>query len=413
MSIFIGQLIQGEANILTLTAYSAAFQGTETLTASLSTGGTAAAVLTITPTWTTGQTTGEYSRFDAAFTAVQTAALTPGYYVLQAGISDASAALAWGLIEVVAAAGQLPAYDWLVQPAEVLGLVSDLVTVDNLADLPRILTAATEAIRRYCHRNFTRATRTKEFRPSYEGVIRLDEIPVNQVTRVAIGRDNALRIIGPSSAQIARVQFAFVGDYAAGIVNTGVTLASVANATTTTTTLNFATYATLSALATAIQGAGWTCSVTPGYSAWPCSELIGGDAAQGALTGDGAWLDVYSEDATLERLDPETGMITLRSRYGSTSWDSPAWGPDRGGFSDARPFPSRAKVTYDAGFDAIPSPVVQATVEVVQAAFARLKSDNAIKSERAADYSYVYRDIMEGLPVAVRQLLAPYRIYNA
>lgn len=413
MSIFVGTIIQGQGITLTLAAPSAAFQGTEGLTASVSTGGTAAAVLTVTPSWSSGQTAGAYSRMDVAITSTQAAAIAPGYYVIQAGISDASAAIAWGLLEVVAAAGNLPTYDWLVQPAEVLGQVSDLVTVDNLADLPRIITAATETVRRYCCRNFTRATWTKEFRPNYKGVVRLDEIPVNQVLRIATGRDHAMQIVGPSIAQLARVAFSQTGDYATGITTTGVVLTSTASAVSTSTTLLFADYPTLSALAAAIQAAGWSCSLTPGYSSWPSTELVGGEAAQGALTGDGAWLDVYSEDATLERLDQDTGMVWLSSSLGAASLNSPAWGPDYGQFIDARRYPARVKVTYDAGFDTIPSPVVLATIETIQSAFARLRSDNALKSETTPDYSYVLRETIEGMPESARHLLAPYRIYNA
>lgn len=413
MSIFVGQLIQGQAMTLALTTSVGAFQGNEVLTGTVSTGGTDAAILTLAPTWLAGQVAGSYKLVNVPFTAVNTAVLAPGYYVLQVSLADSTAALAWGLLEVVAAAGQSPLYDWLIQPAEVLGQVPDIVTVDNLADLPRVLTATTQAIRRYCNRNFTRVVRTKEFRPSQSGQIRLDEIPVNQVQRVAVGRTNALRVSGPSTAQLARVAFASTGDYDTGLVTTGLTLTSTTSGVTTTTTLLFATYTTIGALAAAITTAGWSASVTTGYSAWPSTELVGGEAGQGALNSDGAWLDVYGEDASLERLDAETGMIWLRSRVGSASWNHPAWGFDQFAVSDTGRFPTLAKVTYDAGFSTIPSPVVMATIETIQAVFSRLATDQVIQSERAADYSYTLRDQLDAIPDSAKHTLSPYRIFNA
>lgn len=413
MSIAYTTIVQGQGVVVQQTLQVSTFQGTETLAATISTGGTDAALLTLTPTWAAGQTTGSYGVVDVTLTSVQTAALEPGYYVLQVYLSGDTAALAWSLLSVVAAAGQDPSYDWLVQPAEVLGLVSDLVTVQNLPDLPRAISAASESIRRYCQRHFNRATYSKEFQPNYRGVVRLDEIPVNQVSRVATGRDNALNIAGPASAQIARVQFAYTGSYATGITNTGLILTSVSSGTTTTNTLLFATYPTLGTMAAAISGvSGWSASAGT-YGSWPCTELVGGDSAQGALNASGAWLDVYSEDASLERLDPETGMIYLRPYGWSSALDTPAWGPGWQQFADVYSYPRTVKVTYDAGYDSVPAPVVMACVETVQSMFSRLSTDQIVQSERAGDYSYTLRDQVSFLPESVRHALAPYRIINA
>lgn len=404
--------IQGQGVSYTQTLSSSTFQGTETLTASVSTGGTATALLTLTPTWASGQTTGSYGRVSLAFTSAQTASLTPGYYVVQTSLADSTSALAWALLEVVAAAGQSPTYDWLTTPAEVLGLVPDLVSTENLADLPRAIGAATDSIRRYCNRWFTRRTMTKEFTPNIYGQVRLDEIPVNAVTRIATTRDNAIQVKGPSSAQLASVKMAFTGDYDSGITVTGLTLTSTASAVTTTTTLSFSTYTTITALAAAIRAvSGWSATVSGNYGSWPTSELVGLDAAQGALTADGAWLDVYSEDASLERLHPETGMLWLRTGY--SSLDSPAWGPTWMDAAPSRRVPTRVKITYDAGYTTLPSPVVIATIETVQALFGRMATDQVLQSEHAADYSYTLKDQIDFLPDSVKHALAPYRIHNA
>lgn len=413
MSLFSVRAIQGVGDTWTITLTTSTFQGTESLSAIVSTGTTAPPLLTTAPTWTNGQTTGNFGKIDVTLTNVQTAALAPGYYILSISLADSSAAMAWGLLEVVSSPGGTPTQDFLVSPSEVLGLVPDLTSPENLADLPRVIGAATQAVRSYCRCNFTRTTWTKEFTPTYAGQVRLDEVPINEVLRIATSRDAALYIMGPSSAQIANVRYAYTGDWAAGIVVTGLILTKVVNAVTTTTTLLFSTYPMLSNLVSAINALGWSTRLNSQYAYWPTTELVGGNVAQGAMTDSGAQMDVYSEDASLERLDQETGMVWLRYKTGSTTLDSPTWGPDWPQFVTPSRFPSRVRVSYDAGYDVIPSPVVMACVETVQAMFSRLATDQIIQSEKAGDYSYSLRDQLDFIPASAKHALAPYRTYNA
>ena len=415
MAIFSISNVQGTGAVWTVTLNPpAAFQGTEALLATVSTGGTAAALLSNTPTWTAGQSPGAFTQVDFALSATESGTLAPGYYVVLISLANYAAALAWGLLEVVAMPGGSPTQDFLVTPAEVLGLVPDLTTADKLADLPRVIDAATKSIRKYCSRHFTRRTVTKEFTPNYQGQIRLDDIPVNQVSRIATGRDSAMWITGPNNSQIANVKYSFTGDYDSGIANTGLILTSIASAVTTSTTLLFATYTTLASLASAINAtSGWHASVASGYSLWPSTELVGADSAQGALTSSGCQLDVYSTDAAMERLDPLTGMIWLGTGIYGGSLNTPAWGPDYVAFLPTLKVPTRVKITYDAGYTTIPSPVAMACIETVQAVFSRLTTDQIIQSETADAYSYQLRDQLDFLPDAVKHALAPYRLFNA
>lgn len=417
MAIFSIRAIQGAGDSWTITLNPpASFQGTETLAATISSGGTAAAILAVTPTWAPGQIAGAFTIVTLALTNTQTASLAPGYYVVIITLADNSAPLSWGLLEVVSApsASPNPIQDFLVSPAEVLGLVPDLTTAAYLADLPRIIGSATQAIRKYCSRNFTRTVQTKEFRPNYQGQIRLDEIPVNEVIRIATGREGALWITGPTSAQIANVRYAYTGDYDSGIVNTGLILTSVTNAVTIATTLLFATYPMVSQLSAAITALGWSSRTSPTFNSWPTTELVGADAAQGALVGAGCQLDIYSTDASMERLDPATGMIWLGYGSGnSTSLDSPTWGPDYVQFVTPSKYPAKCKITYDAGFTTIPSPVVMAAIETVQAAFSRLATDQIILEETADAYSYKLRDQLDFIPSSAKHALATYRLFNA
>ena len=406
------RIIQGVGGVINFTLSAGVFQGTESLTAVVSTGSTAASVLTLTPAWTAGQTTGAYQLCYVTYTAANSAALSPGFYTIAISLTDTTAALAYALLEVVAGAGQTPTYDWLVQPAEVMGLVSDVQDITKLADLPRLCGAATGLIRSYCNRWFTRRIVTKEFMPSYTGQVMLSEIPVNQVIRIATGRTNALQITGPTSAQVASVYYATTGDYGLGQAVTGLVLYSIASGFSSTTTITFSANQTLASLVTAINAvSGWKANAGT-YGAWAVTELVGGEASQSAVTSDGAWLDVYATGATLERLDQETGLLRL-TRSGGSTIDTPAWGPDWLAWQDGRQYPNRVKITYDAGYTVLPDQVVSAASDIIQAMLASYASDNAILSEAADGYSYTYKQLIDAIPPIARQKLSAYRLVNA
>jgi len=72
-------------------------------------------------------------------------------------------------------------------------------------------------------------------------------------------------------------------------------------------------------------------------------------------------------------------------------------------------------VAYTAGFDPIPADVQEAAVQLCCWLAASLAKDPTASSERLGDYQVSYAaggtqlDGQDGLPAAVRQLLAPYR----
>lgn len=111
-------VIQGQAAKLKIRVSACPLTGTEILAATVSTGLTDAALISFSP------------KFDAAgppdiwlsVTPSQTASLAPGPYVVNVKLASNSGEIAYGLLEVVAAPGNQPAYDVLATPAMVLML---------------------------------------------------------------------------------------------------------------------------------------------------------------------------------------------------------------------------------------------------------------------------------------------------
>lgn len=280
------------------------------------------------------------------------------------------------------------------------------------ARLPTLVTAASEVVRRWCGRDFTRATYDERYRVGQDRVIVLRQRPVNGVSRVAAGRALALTIAnGSTSVQRATVQASTTGDVDAGLVVTGITLRSVASGVTTATALLFADYPTITALAAAVNsiGSGWVATVDSTLALWPSADLVGSEVAQPA-TGGGAVLELHAQDLEGCTIDRKAGILRLPDSAGS-ELDQVIWGDTEDVPGDR----DDVRVVYDAGYDTIPGPVQQACVEVVQTLLSRLEIDPNLSSETDGTYSYVLNTAFREVSTskAVMALLAPYREYRA
>ena len=71
-------------------------------------------------------------------------------------------------------------------------------------------------------------------------------------------------------------------------------------------------------------------------------------------------------------------------------------------------------MTYNAGFTTVPTPVQEATAELVKAAIERLRTDHQIGEEDNGVYKYKIDPAMVGmLPKPILQKLALYRMSRA
>src|SRR5262249_39608874 len=133
-----------------------------------------------------------------------------------------------------------------------------------------LITAASEAIEKYCRRPFY--SRTLDELYNGEGQVRLmlREYPVQSVKSVRFSPQTVLQVQNTdrSTNQQARVQ----------VTSTGLTLTRVASGVTSSSTVNFAGNATIDTLVTAIValGNGWT-AIRSGdatdYGKWPSADL--------------------------------------------------------------------------------------------------------------------------------------------
>lgn len=422
MSVFTIVAFQGQATsqVIDLNPTSA-FQGNEILTASISSGGTAAAIATITPTWAPNQIAGQYQFVLIALSAQDTASLAPGYYALSVALFSSAAQLAWGLLEIVSSPSNQPSQDFLADPSEVVGLLPpNLVSSTTIVALPRLISSATQAIRRFCmDRYFTRQIYTDTFPVALNGYIRLPQIPINQVLRVQSHLDPALTIAN-SRGQFAQAIFSFAGDVSTGVTIDGITLNWTLNGMPGTRTVQFTANETINALASAINavGQGWSAGAENGYGLWPVTELYGGMTGTGVgqnAKGETVF-QVFSEDISNAQFHPDDGNKTGLLWVGEMSRGiGPTWGPDPIDYDyGAYGSPNIVKVTYDGGFSAIPSFIVFACVETVKAMLHRLQLNPYLSSERAGEVSQSWAiQALHSLPQYVLEELSQYRLHNA
>lgn len=287
--------------------------------------------------------------------------------------------------------------------------------------LANVVTGASGICQRFCNdRDFVRATYTEEYRPALDGLVALNQVPVNQVLKVEGERDSALSITcDPTQATSAWVAFTQTGDWATGITVTGITLSRISNGVQVDTPLLFATYPTIGALVTAINaaGGGWSAPGASGYANWPTSALVGGDTAQGAMADNGARLSVYGRVLAGCSVEHDTGILST-GQLSLSGVNGPQWGPDWLLFEDppAVSLP-KVRVTYDAGFTTVPLAVQQACAEVAIDLLNILKSDQRLASETDGAYSYTLalRDAIAAydVPMSAAGKLSRYILHRA
>ncbi len=283
--------------------------------------------------------------------------------------------------------------------------LSALFTANN-PYFSSILKAASDLVRRYCNRDFTPYSYSEYHTvgPQPRGVpILLRQYPVNEITRVAFA-NQCLQIQNSGQTyQRATVE----------TTATGMTIKTVASGVAATTVFPYTSYATISALTTAITalGNGWTVSTYSGwngsYALYPPTDFKPLQGAVSALNA-GAYIEIYddvqpgslgsggaagwngSEDwsygGTAWRLDPDTGELFMRSRRGSLA----------------------LRIDYNAGYPVMPGAVEEAVVAVAQGLYQNSQVNQAIKSVKLRNSSEEYRDTI-GIPQMAMSLLAPFR----
>jgi hypothetical protein len=253
-----------------------------------------------------------------------------------------------------------------------------------------LIAAASRRFEGECDRKIGQGTYTETYRPGRTRVIYLREFPVISVSRIAAG-----------FASIASIQWTGAGRGTAeytgstsdpdALTFTGIRLTGNG----TVSNFAFATYTTLSSLATAVNAvSGWSMVVDADYGSWATTLLSYDVGAQQAKDYPFA-VEAYTSDLSfaLDRKAAAMGIVELVDscpdgyRYPDRRWAGRATGAGltRGG----DPRVGSVEVTYTAGYltTAVPFDIKRAVTMI--AAWLHGRVDAAgLQSESAKDYSY-------------------------
>jgi hypothetical protein len=277
----------------------------------------------------------------------------------------------------------------------------------NPGYLASLITAASDAVRQQCRREFT----LQSFTEYHSGGIylreplRLRQYPVAEITRVAAGPLPALLV---QNADCLTNQRATVET-----TRTSLRLVRIASAVLSTSDLLFTAYPTIATLAAAIDGLanGWSATVRGAFGNWPSADFKPLQGAVSVLNG-GRDLELYSEAiqplaagpyATGEaewdgfqcaagwRLDEETGELFGRLPRGQLN----------------------IRIDYTAGFATIPQAIQEAAAQLVQDLYQASLVNNTLQKATLGSSSVTLKDTSSSprLSSKVQLLLAPYTDY--
>jgi hypothetical protein len=271
--------------------------------------------------------------------------------------------------------------------------------------LASLITAAGDAVRGACHRDFSQASYTEYYSGGIyiREPLRLRQYPVVEITRIATDPRPALLVqnVDGGTNQRATVE----------TTTTALRLVRVASAVPTTTDLPFTTYPTIAQLSTAMNalGNGWSSQVIGAFANWPSADLKPLQGAATALQG-GRQLELYAEDpqpfvmwppgdpwgADADgaqgfcgwRLDDETGEVYGRFPRGQLN----------------------VRVDYVAGFAPIPQAVQEACLQLVLDLYNAGLVNSTLKKATLGAGSFEIKDQASAAVLSnkVRLLLAPY-----
>lgn len=271
-----------------------------------------------------------------------------------------------------------------------------------------LLNAATDAIRRYCHRDFT----TQSYTEYYSGkpnqrALQLRQFPIQYITRVGLAVPCIQVQNSGQSYQRATVR----------TTSSGVVLFAVNSAVPVNVTLLYSAYPTILALGNAITALpnGWNVAIQSGsygsFDLFPSSDLRVMQGATTALNG-GVFLEIYEELMALGTY----GWGAGDGDEVNGGWQSGCgWRLDENtGELFASNWPrgeQRIRVDYTAGFAEVPEAVQEACTQLATYYSQSGQQDFTIASYRLADYSQGNFDKLPDMPGVVKGMLSRYVDY--
>ncbi len=281
--------------------------------------------------------------------------------------------------------------------------------VDTL--LATLITAASDAIAKYCRRDFYARSYDELYSGTGAGRLVLRAYPIQSVQSVRYRPVTVLKITNTVAANVqARVT----------VTSTGLTLVRVnAGVKTTDTSVTFAGNVTLTAVANAVNalGNGWSAQVVgdaTNYGSWPSADLHvppswgDGTTSQGALqcvAGSFAELKLHSYELAGYQFDPR-GWLLRAIPYSDPELLHPedlVWPVGVNNF----------RVQYTAGYTTIPEAVQEACAEWVAQLYYGALRDPQIQATATAPSGGTATNTVyapsDAPPPRVQSLLKPYR----
>lgn len=406
------------------------FLGTDTLTATVSLGQNLPSIISPSVSWINAT----ICQVSFSITPAQSALLSPDvtYLVVVTGSrSGTSYPIVQGYLQVLPNAGSQasatpPDLATVPYVGSLLGQLS--LNESQLDIIPSLITAVSNAIRRYVSREITQAVYVETVEVSLYGEIRLSQYPVQRLQLVQSWPQECMTVANNSgSVQQAWIYCEATGSSLYGFTLTSMVLNWNSYGTFSTQSIPITSGQTVIQLATAINavGSGWTATASnDGLGQYPALQIMDGRNSKGAtqndLPGGGATFHVYSNILTDVRPNPDGGFDTgmfivgrINSDYGG--WGR--WGPGPGGDYDGggnQGQNASVCVTYLGGFSPIPADLQRAVAELVKLEIERLETPMLLKSEGADKYRYELNDkAMDAFPPWVENVIKSYQTSNA
>jgi len=249
-----------------------------------------------------------------------------------------------------------------------------------------LINRATNAIHKYCGRTFVSATYREVRNGDDRYSILTNQYPIISIQMLALGTQDAFSITNTNSdAYNAYIQ----------ITSTTMTLVVQGGANAGSNELTLSSYATLSALKTAIEAldVGWSVNITSGLSVWDAAELL---PASGLTC-----LDTYAYPQ-LPELNTFKSDFTFDADSGIIYSDLPFYKGN-----------NNIVIKYTAGYTTIPANLEQICIDLVKTYYDGKSRDSALTAEKIGDYSYkTASESGSGggnLPTSILERLSSYR----
>lgn len=314
----------------------------------------------------------------------------------------------------------------LVTLSQAQSALAQVLPVDQSV-LATDISGASRAIQRYCRRWFVsqalleiRVPSQNQWDKGEPDSIQLQQFPIISGPVLQGGRTRALQITNTATTTVqqAWVTITTNGDPEISLTNTGITLNWVASGVALSQSLTWASYTTVSALATAINavGSGWQATVQGNYGPWASSQLYGSEGAAGALSSAVANLDVFSTTLSNARVDVASGSVYLPSGdsgQGGGPGNVQQWPGSTDVMMGANAWRGEVLCSYTAGWATVPEDVQEACYITIKTLIYERQRPTFFQSETADKWTGVLADVdQRSIPQQARRLLGPYRIHR-